>query len=187
MNRILLTAAAVALLLAGCGKDATKQNVVQPPETKVNQQGNSGQGIGAGQGNQASSLPSAGGSAMGTGMMDPFEDPSNPLSQHVIYFDYNSSQVQDINIVNAHARYMMENPGSRVRLEGHADERGSREFNVALSERRGQEVKRLIMFQGVRASQMSITAYGEERPLAFGHGESSWQENRRVEIVYEAK
>ncbi|HID83198.1 MAG TPA: peptidoglycan-associated lipoprotein Pal [Chromatiales bacterium] len=121
--------------------------------------------------------------------MDPFEDPANPLSKRIIYFDYDSSQVhaEDIPIVNAHAKYLADNTGARVRLEGHADERGSREYNVALSERRALSVKRLMAFQGTRADQADIVAYGEERPVEFGHNEAAWSQNRRVEIIYESK
>jgi peptidoglycan-associated lipoprotein len=120
---------------------------------------------------------------------DPFEDPANPLSKRVIYFDYDSSQVhpEDVEIVNAHAKYLADHGTAKVRLEGHADERGSREYNVALSERRAQSVKRLMMFQGARSEQSDLVAYGEERPVEFGHDESSWSKNRRVEIIYEAK
>lgn len=121
--------------------------------------------------------------------MDPFEDPANPLSKRIIYFDYDSSQVhaEDIPVVNAHAKYMADNAGAKVRLEGHADERGSREYNVALSERRALSVKRLMAFQGMRADQAESVSYGEERPVEFGHNEAAWSQNRRVEIIYESK
>lgn len=121
--------------------------------------------------------------------MDPFEDPANPLSKRIIYFDYDSSQVhaEDIPVVNAHAKYLADNASARVRLEGHADERGSREYNVALSERRALSVKRLMSFQGTRADQAEIVSYGEERPVEFGSNEAAWSQNRRVEIIYEAK
>jgi len=121
--------------------------------------------------------------------MDPFEDPANPLSKRIIYFDYDSSQVhsEDIPTVNAHAKYLSENTGAKVRLEGHADERGSREYNVALSERRALSVQRLMSFQGMRANQAEAVSYGEERPVEFGHNEAAWSQNRRVEIIYESK
>ena len=121
--------------------------------------------------------------------MDPFEDPANPLSTNIIYFDYDVSQVraEDVPTVNAHARYLANNASARVRLEGHADERGSREYNIALSERRSLSVQRLMMFEGTRADQIEVLAYGEERPVEFGHNESAWSKNRRVEIIYESK
>lgn len=121
--------------------------------------------------------------------LDPFEDPANPLSTRVIYFDYDSSQVrsEDVATVNGHAQYLAGSASAKIRLEGHADERGSREYNIALSERRALSVKRLMMFEGARADQIEVVSYGEERPVEFGHNESAWSKNRRVEIIYEAK
>jgi len=119
--------------------------------------------------------------------LDPFEDPASPLSKRVIYFDYDSTEVKDIDSVNAHAQYLADNPGAKVRLEGHADERGTREYNVALSEERAMAVKRLMAFQPLQTDQISVLGFGEERPVAFGHDEKSWQLNRRVEIIYESK
>jgi len=74
-----------------------------------------------------------------------------------------------------------------VRLEGHADERGSREYNVALANRRAQSVRRLVLFQGASADQIEVISYGEEKPVALAHDEESWRLNRRVELVYEAR
>ena len=74
-----------------------------------------------------------------------------------------------------------------VRLEGHADERGSREYNVALANRRALSVRRLVLFQGVNADQVSVISYGEEKPVALGHDDEAWRLNRRVELVYEAR
>jgi len=74
-----------------------------------------------------------------------------------------------------------------VRIEGHADERGSREYNVALANRRAQSVRRLVLFQGAAAEQVDVVSYGEEKPVALGHDEESWRLNRRVELVYEAR
>ncbi|MGV6817311.1 MAG: peptidoglycan-associated lipoprotein Pal [Thiotrichales bacterium] len=175
MMRSILLVVVAALALGGCAgnKKATKpeidrgaEQVVAPPQT---------QGAGTGNGTVVEM------------QLDPFEDPSNPLSQLVIYFDYDSAEVKDLNIANAHAQYLADHPSAKVRLEGHADERGTREYNVALSERRALAVKELMMFRGVRPNQITVIAYGEERPVAFGHDERSWALNRRVEIVYEAK
>jgi peptidoglycan-associated lipoprotein len=76
------------------------------------------------------------------------------------------------------------NPTVKVRLEGHCDERGTREYNIGLGDRRGQAVRRLLMFQGVPAGQIVTVSYGEERPAADGHDEAAWSQNRRVELVY---
>lgn len=118
-----------------------------------------------------------------------FDDPNNPLSSSVIYFDLDSATVRDrdLAVLNAHAKYLIANPSARARLEGHADERGSREYNVALSENRAQSVRRLMTFQGMDAKRTKIISYGEEKPVEFCQSERCWQQNRRVEIVYEAK
>lgn len=120
---------------------------------------------------------------------DIWNDPRSLLSRNIIYFDFNSSQIrnQDLDVLNAHAKFLADNPGARVRLEGHADERGSREYNVALSENRTMSARRLMTFQGMNAAQAEIIAYGEERPKEFCQSERCWKENRRVEIIYEAK
>ena len=118
--------------------------------------------------------------------LDPLEDPDGPLADRVIYFDYDRSDIRSefLQIITAHARYLVSRPEQRVRLEGHADERGSREYNIALGDRRGQAVRRMFLFQGVRAQQIEIVSYGEERPVVQGHDEESWARNRRVEIVH---
>ena len=81
-----------------------------------------------------------------------------------------------------HAIQLQSNPGAQVRLEGHADERGSREYNIGLGERRSQAVRRLLLIQGASAAQISTVSFGEERPAADGSSESAWAQNRRVEI-----
>jgi peptidoglycan-associated lipoprotein len=108
------------------------------------------------------------------------------LANRTIYFDFDSSEVRpDYNdLVAAHARYLAANPNTRVRLEGNTDERGSREYNIGLGERRAQSVRRALMLQGVADSQITTVSYGEERPAVTGHSEQAWSRNRRVDIVY---
>ena len=133
----------------------------------------------------------AGASTDGTGG-DPYgggeylDDPSAGELGMVIYFDFDSSEVrpQDQDLVARHAMQLGNNPGARVRLEGHADERGSREYNIGLGERRSQAVRQMLMIQGVSASQIATVSFGEERPVAFGSSESDYSQNRRVEFVY---
>jgi len=122
----------------------------------------------------------------GKGAMSALDDPTSPLSVRTLYFDYDSSDVlpEYRPAVEAHAAYLMANPQQTVSLEGHADERGSREYNLALGERRAQSVKRQMVVLGASASQIRTTSYGEERPVAGDHDESSWSQNRRVEIIY---
>jgi peptidoglycan-associated lipoprotein len=114
------------------------------------------------------------------------DDPSSPLSVRIIYFDYDSSDIRSDYrpAIEAHAGYLAANPNVIITLEGHADERGSREYNLALGERRAQSVKRQIVLLGASAGQIRLVSYGEERPAVEGHDDSSWQQNRRVEIIY---
>ena len=116
-------------------------------------------------------------------------DVNNVLAEKVIYFEYDSDQISaDYQaLIVHHGKYLVANSDMQVRLEGHADERGSREYNVALANRRAQAVRRLVLFQGVNANQVSVISYGEEKPVALGHDSESWQLNRRVELVYEAR
>jgi len=116
-------------------------------------------------------------------------DANNVLAEKVIYFEYDSDQISADyqELIAHHGKYLAANADMKVRLEGHADERGSREYNVALANRRAQSVRRLVLFQGVNADQVDVISYGEEKPVALAHDEESWQLNRRVELVYEAR
>ena len=107
-------------------------------------------------------------------------------SQRVIYFDFDSSDIRPeyVDVIGAHGRFLGATPTVRVRLEGHTDERGSREYNIGLAERRAQTVRRALALQGVQESQISTVSYGEERPAASGSDENAYSKNRRVEIVY---
>jgi peptidoglycan-associated lipoprotein len=108
------------------------------------------------------------------------------LSKRIVYFDLDRSDIRadSASVVAAHAAYLAKNPNQKVRLEGHADERGSREYNIGLGERRGQSVRRSLALQGVAETQLSTVSYGEERPAAAGSDEMAYAANRRVEIVY---
>lgn len=113
-------------------------------------------------------------------------DPRSILARRVIYFDYDQSSIRPEyrKVLDAHGSLLADFPRLNVRLEGHADERGSREYNVALSERRAYSVLDYLKIKGVSNSQADIVGYGEEVPAQFGHGEGSWSKNRRVEIIY---
>ncbi len=108
------------------------------------------------------------------------------LAKRIIYFDLDSSEIrgEGTEVLAAHAKHLAGHTGMRVRLEGHTDERGSREYNIGLGERRAQAVRRALMLQGAADSQLSTVSYGEERPAAAGSDEGAWAQNRRVEIVY---
>lgn len=120
---------------------------------------------------------------------DDLDNPDSLLAQRVILFDYDQSSVRPEyrDVVEIHARYLSQNPSARVTLEGHADERGSREYNLALGERRGKSVASLLTAQGASANQVDVVSYGEERPAALCGNNSCWSQNRRVEIVYTSK
>lgn len=104
----------------------------------------------------------------------------------VIYFGFDQSDIrpEDQATLEQHALQLANDSGATVRLEGHADERGSREYNIGLGERRSQAVRKLLLIQGASASQISTVSFGEERPAAFGSDEDSYSQNRRVEIKY---
>ncbi|NEZ04609.1 peptidoglycan-associated lipoprotein Pal [Wenzhouxiangella sp. XN201] len=132
-----------------------------------------------------------------TDRLDPrdFTDPRNldnsdsVLSQRVIYFEFDRSNVrsQFRPIIEAHAEYLRANPSARVMLEGHADERGSREYNLGLGERRGDSVRELLESNRVSSDQLEVVSYGEERPVCRESNDGCWERNRRVEIVYTAR
>ena len=117
---------------------------------------------------------------------DPLDDSNALVSKRVVYFDFDRSDVKDNfrDIVAAHGKYLATRPDSKVTLEGHADERGTREYNIALGERRIATVKRILTLQGAAAGQIDSISYGEERPAALGHDESAWALNRRAEFIY---
>ncbi|HEX2494449.1 MAG TPA: peptidoglycan-associated lipoprotein Pal [Steroidobacter sp.] len=104
----------------------------------------------------------------------------------VVYFDYDRAEIKPeyVSIINAHSKFLNGVPTRSVRLEGHSDERGSREYNIGLGERRAQAVRRALMLQGVGEAQITTVSYGEERPAVQGGDESAYAKNRRVELVY---
>lgn len=117
---------------------------------------------------------------------DELNDPASPLSNRTVYFDYDSSSVrtEDMPVLEAHGAYLAKNPNLTVRLEGNTDDRGSREYNLALGERRALSIRQILMLQGASMNQFEVTSYGEERPAVDGSDEAAWAQNRRVEIIY---
>lgn len=103
------------------------------------------------------------------------------------YFDFDTSEIKPEarDVLMAHARYLSNNPRQNVRLEGHGDERGSKEYNLALGERRANAVQRFLIVNGASRGQMETISYGEEKPAVMGSSESEWAQNRRVELVFE--
>ncbi len=123
------------------------------------------------------------------GAVNPLKDPNNILSKRIIYFEYDKDTVRAEfqAIVQAHAKYLADNRGRKIRLEGHADERGSREYNMALGQRRGDAVRKATNILGVANERMETISFGEDKPRAQGSDEAAWSQNRRVEIVYDGE
>ena len=177
-TRILIALmAAVALMGAGCkSKPPFPEKPAASAETTIPSTNSGAQSSGVATVNAGSGTSSTG--ALG---------PDGPLgSQRVIYFDFDSSDIRNeyVDVIAAHGKFLAANATVRVRLEGHTDERGSREYNIGLGERRAQTVRRALALQGVQESQITTVSYGEERPAAAGSDESAYSKNRRVEIVY---
>lgn len=179
----------LALSVTACG-DRIKPDdeATAGDDAAANAEANAG-GATAGGINEGAGI---GGTALEGGKIVSYEknainDANNVLYEKIVYFAFDSNSVGDdyVELVKHHGKYLSFNAAASVRLEGHADERGTREYNVALAERRAQAVKQLMMYEGAGNDQISIISYGEEKPVAFGHDDESMSLNRRVEIVYE--
>jgi peptidoglycan-associated lipoprotein len=117
---------------------------------------------------------------------NPLRDPSSILSKRSVYFDYDSNAVKDEyrGLVQAHSRYLTDKRDARIRIEGNADERGSREYNLALGQRRAEAVKKVMSVLGVGDDRIETISFGEEKPASQGHDEQAWAQNRRADIKY---
>jgi peptidoglycan-associated lipoprotein len=166
-----------AALLSGCPK---KHDVIEPPAA-------GSQVAGA---NSSTESPETSGRALagddGQGPNAAGIYASGPLARRVIYFDFDKSEIKPefADIVTAHAKNLTSHPGLKLKLEGNTDERGTREYNIGLGERRAQAVRRALMLQGVAESQLTTVSFGSERPAVEGDDEAAWSQNRRVELVY---
>ncbi len=130
------------------------------------------------------------GTSGGTGVYGPGDlDSDACLRQRVVYFDLDQDALKPEfqSAMACHAKYLRDRPSARITLEGNADERGSREYNVGLGERRGNAVNSALQANGGSGSQLTVVSYGEERPVCTESGEDCWARNRRVEIVYTAR
>lgn len=182
MKKIIFLVLATLVVVTGCGPTGTK---LSSQSASVEDQSSSHNG-----GSSASGVQTYGAGSRDTTKMDALEDPSNPLynllQKRVIYFDFDKSEIKQKyrDIIEAHATYLSKHPKVTVTLEGNTDERGSREYNLALGERRAVAVEQQLTLLGVPASQIRTVSYGEERPVDPGHNEAAWSKNRRVVIVY---
>ena len=166
-SRILLTAALVASMAA-----CTKKTVEQPPQP------------------EPEPAPVVQQPAPDDGRYKPEDlDTDSCLRQRVVYFDFDQAEIRPefAAIMGCHAKYLRDRSSARMTLEGHADERGTREYNLGLGERRGNAVSNALQANGGSASQLNVVSYGEERPTCTDTAEDCWAKNRRVEIVYTAK
>ncbi len=118
---------------------------------------------------------------------DPLSDPAGPLAQRSVYFDHDGYIVKEEfrPMLEAHARYLLNHRARSISIVGHTDEHGSREYNLALGQKRAQAVQRLLMLLGVPETRTESVSYGEEKPKALGSDEAAWAENRRVDIEYQ--
>ena len=190
--------AVVAALLAGLalsGCTATKANMsgdIRDENTPLSEGiiAGDGDGVGAGDGSlsETPDFSDSTGDARGEGGLKP-GDPrlSEPnLQQRLIYFEFDKSVVstEQLAVIEDHSRFLADNPDKAVLLEGHADERGSNEYNLALGQRRANAVRDILLANGVYDNQVETVSFGEERPLVRESNETAWAENRRVEIRY---
>lgn len=167
-TRVLMISLMSVAVLAGC-----KKNVKETPQTDT-----------------TTTTPTTPTGPTTSGVYGPNDlDTDACLRQRVVYFDLDQDSVKpEFQAVMAcHAKYLRDRPSSRITLEGHADERGSREYNMGLGERRANGVSSALQANGGSSTQLTVVSYGEERPTCTDSGESCWAQNRRVEIVYTAK
>lgn len=175
MFKRLSMALAVTALVAGCSSG------VKLDEKPVTDGAMTSQGAGAGAGSTSQSGVS------GVDLTGAAADKAGPQGvSRIVYFDFDSYTVRaDAQPqIEAHARFIKARPGAKVQLEGHTDERGGREYNLALGQKRAEAVRRALGLMGVNDAQMEAVSYGKEKPAAEGHGEAAYAQNRRVEISY---
>ena len=195
----ILGVAALSIILAACSSTPETQNAAPVDERAVGPGGIPG-GPGsatspAGSGSlSGSAIPpggpgSASGAAPGSGAgrLTPLStDPRNPLSKRSVYYDYDSFVIKDEfrPLIEAHGKYLRDNRAAQVVVQGNTDERGGREYNLALGHKRAESVKRALAIMGVQEQQVETVSFGKEKPKAPGSDEAAWAENRRSDIVY---
>lgn len=195
LNKTALALAICTLFLSACAdteeKDPNLLDSSKAGANGINDASTNGLNNSAGfNGSEMGGSGMYGRNSSGANSLGPeFSDPNNPLSKRTVYFTLDSSQVQQdfVPVVAAHAQYLLANPSQHITLEGHGDERGSREYNIGLGEQRAKSVASMMKIQGVSESQIGIVSYGEEKPAALGNDEAAWELNRRVEIDYQGR
>lgn len=134
----------------------------------------------------AATAPVAAAAPAAVATVDPLNDPKSILAGRSVYYPFDIATVQDADkpLVQAHAKYLGDNPTRTVRLQGNCDERGSTEYNLGLGQRRADGVKKMMELGGAKADQLTSVSYGEEKPKAAGHNEAAWSQNRRTDLNY---
>ena len=180
MTRFNALAALLVVTLVTACSGPSRSTVDEGAGSAAADGGASSSGVGEGGMGQGGSMD---GSAMGGSALG---GPGASQENRVVYFEFDRFDVKaEYNLMlQAHGRYLSSNPATRLRLEGHADERGSREYNIGLGEKRAQAVRNVLLLQGAMADQIATVSFGEERPAVIGSDEEAWSLNRRVEIVY---
>jgi len=173
------TAVIVAMALAACSSKEPKKDV---PVTEAGKGSTATAPATPATGSGSTTKPVTQPNIAGS----PLKDPKNILSQRTVYFEYDSNVVKDEYraLLQAHAKYLVENRDARLRIEGHTDERGSREYNLALGQRRAEAVKRVLTVLGVPEARIETVSFGEEKPEATGGSEQAWSKNRRGVLRY---
>lgn len=189
MNKQFATALIVSLLLAACTKAVKEEPAKVEDKTPAAHQTSTSSSAGDSSGSADSSGASTGKVEGGAVALDPRKDPSNILYQRSVFFDYDRDEVKQEYraLVEAHAKYLVQNPGAKVMLQGNTDERGSREYNLALGQRRSVAVKKVMNLMGASDRQIETVSYGEEKQRCTEKAESCWSQNRRADIVYEGE
>jgi peptidoglycan-associated lipoprotein len=178
-------AISAALILAGCQTTPEDQAAAGVEERKPGAPGAGKPGAEA----RPVERPKIAAVDVTAGRKDPasaLKDPANILSKRSIYFDYDKYDVKDEfrPIVEAHAKYLRDNPSAKMLIQGNADERGSREYNVALGQKRSDNVKKMLILLGARDVQLESVSLGEEKPACADHNEGCWAKNRRGDMLY---
>ena len=181
----LLWTTLISLALAACA--ATQTPDTQPPAGVEER----APGAPGGPGTQAvPSKPVTGvdltGAKPAAGAANPLTDPASLLSTRSIYYDFDKYDIKDDYkpVIEAHAKYLREHGGTKMLIQGNTDERGSREYNIALGQRRSEGVKRMLLLLGAREEQVEAVSLGEEKPKETGHNEEAWARNRRSDMLY---
>lgn len=178
----LVLAAATATLLAACASGVKLEDEAGSMRGAAPIESRDGAGGAAAAGTSGRAVEQ-----VSVGATDPLNDPNSPLARRSIYFDFDSFVIKDEfrGTVEAHSRYLLGHNAKRVVIQGNTDERGSREYNLALGQKRAEAVRRAMSALGVPDRQMEAVSFGEERPRATGADEASYAENRRADLVYQ--